>query len=209
VTDFHRTQINDDNFIRGAARIMYADITGTFPSSIADIINLCNYDAMADVTNGHVWFDLGATKTGITVTVNNTEETFDVDQIYGDIDSRPTGWECTVSTALAEMTLKHFAFAWEGSTPGVVGSETIMGVGNPLVYTRRRLAVLFQKENGNIRAFVFRKAQRTPQESAVVYSKTGEQQTLPVRFRALADTSISDQLQRYFMIFDQDTTNQT
>ncbi len=53
----------------------------------------------------------------------------------------------------------------------------------------------------------FRKAQRTPQESSVVYAKAGEQQTVPVRFRALADTSIADQLQR-FAVFDQDTTNQ-
>ena len=106
------------------------------------------------------------------------------------------------------MTLAHLAFAWQGSTPGVVGSETQMGVGNPLFYTRRRLAVLFQKENDNIRAYIFRKVQRTPQEAAILYAKTGEQQTVPVRFRALADTSIADQLQRYFMIYDQDTTGQ-
>lgn len=203
MTDFHRTSINDDNFIRGAARLLWAGTTVAFPSAITSIIDTTQYNAQSG------WNDLGATKTGITVTVNNTEETFDVDQIYGDIDSRPTGWECTVSTALAEMTLAHLALAWEGSTPSVVGSETQMGVGNPLVYTQRRLAVLFQKENNNIRAYIFRKVQRTPQESAVVYAKTGEQQTVPVRFRALADTSIADQLQRYFMIYDQDTTSQT
>lgn len=202
MTDFHRTSINDDNFIRGAARILWAGTTVAFPGSIEDIINLSTYDATG------TWHDLGATKTGITITVNNTEETFDVDQIYGDIDSRPTGWECTVASALAEMTLKHLALAWEGSTPTVVGSETQMGVGNPLVYTQRRLAVLFQKENNNIRAYIFRKVQRTPQESAVVHAKTGEQQTVPVRFRSLADTSIADQLERYFMIYDQDTTSQ-
>jgi hypothetical protein len=203
MTDFHRTKINDDNFIRGAARLMWAGITLPFPGSIGDIINLSTYDATT------TWHDLGATKTGITITVNNTEELFDVDQIYGDIDSRPTGWECTVATALAEMTLSHLAFAWEGSTPRVVGGETQMGVGNPLVYTRRMLAVLFQKENGNIRAYIFRKAQRTPAASAVLYAKTGEQQTVPIAFRALADTSIADQLERYFMIYDQDTTSQT
>jgi hypothetical protein len=106
------------------------------------------------------------------------------------------------------MTLTHLALAWEGSQPETVGNEKQMGVGNPLVYTRRRLAVLFQKENGNIRAYIFRKVQRTPQESATVFAKTGEQQTVPVRFRALADTSVPDQLERYFMIYDQDVTNQ-
>lgn len=202
MTDFHRTSINDDNFIRGAARLMWAGSTVSFPTTIGGMINLSTYDAQTG------WHDLGATKTGITITVNNTEETFDVDQIYGDIDSRPTAWECTVSSALAEMTLTHLALVWEGSQPTTVGSEKQMGVGNPLVYTQRKLAVLFQKENGNIRAYIFRKVQRTPQESAVLYSKTGEQQTVPVRFRALADTSVSDQLERYFMIFDQDVTSQ-
>ena len=200
--DFHRTNINDDNFIRGAARLLWANATVAFPSAITGIIDTTVYNAQTG------WNDLGATKTGITVTVNNTEETFDVDQIYGDLESRPTGWECTVATALAEMTLRNLALAWEGSTPGVVGSETQMGVGNPLVYTSRRLAVLFQKENNKIRAYIFRKVQRTPQESAIVYSKTGEQQTVPLRFRALADTSIANELQRYFMIYDQDVTSQ-
>lgn len=202
MTDFHRTSINDDNFIRGAARLMWAGSTVSFPTTIGGMINLSTYDAQTG------WHDLGATKTGITITVNNTEETFDVDQIYGDIDSRPTAWECTVSSALAEMTLTHLALVWEGSQPTTVGSEKQMGVGNPLVYTQRKLAVLFQKENGNIRAYIFRKVQRTPQESAVAHAKTGEQQSVPVRFRALADTSIADQLQRYFMIYDQDVTNQ-
>src|SRR5438477_7393469 len=83
MTDFHRTAINDDNFIRGAARLLWAGTTVTFPTSIADIVNLSTYDA------ANAWHDLGATKTGITITVNNTEETFDVDQVYGDLDSRP------------------------------------------------------------------------------------------------------------------------
>lgn len=202
MAEFHRTAINQDNFIRGAARLLWAAATVTFPTAITSIIDTTVYNAQSG------WNDLGATKTGITVTVNNTEETFDVDQIYGDIDSRPTAWECTVATALAEMTLAHLALAWEGSTPAVVGSESQSGVGNPLIYTKRRLAVLFQKENGKIRAYIFRKVQRTPQEAVILHSKTGEQQTVPVRFRALADTSISDQLQRYFMIYDQDTTSQ-
>lgn len=203
MVDFHRVQINDDNFIRGAARFLWAGITVAFPSEISSIIDTSVYNAQTG------WNDLGATKTGVTITVNNTEESFDVDQIYGDIDSRPTGWTCEVSTALAEMSLKHLALAWEGSAPVVTaGVHTTMGVGNPLTYTRRRLAVLFQKDNGNIRAYVFRKTQRTPAEAAVLYAKTGEQQTVPVRFKALADTSIADQLARYFVIFDTDVTNE-
>ena len=200
---FLPTSINDDNFIRGAARLLWAGTTIAFPTKIADIINASLYTANAN------WNDLGATKTGITVTVNNTEETFDVDQVFGIIDSRPTGWECTVGTSLAEMTLTHLQFAWEGSAissvAGGLTGENQVGVGNPTTYTRRQLAVLFQKENGNIRAYCFRKVQRMPQASAILYSKTGEQQTLPVLFQCLADTSISDVQQRFFMVFDQTT----
>ncbi len=196
--DFHRTYVDlDTNFIRGAGRIMWAGTTVAFPTSVTDIVNGSTYDAQAG------WVDMGATKTGITVSVNNTEETFDVDQILGDLDSRPTGWEVSVATSLAEMTLARMQLAWEGSAIATVGSEQQMGVGQPAAYQKRRLAVLFQKPNGKIRAFVFRRVQRMPQESAIAFNKTGEQQSIPVRFRALADTSIADVQSRYFMIYDQ------
>lgn len=198
MADFHRTFVDlDTNFIRGAGRIMWAGTTIAFPTAVTDIINGSTYEPVTG------WNDLGATKTGITVTVNNTEETFDVDQIIGDLDSRPTNWEVTVGTALAEMTLSRLQLAWEGSSIATVGTEQQMGVGQPSVYTKRRLAVLFQKPNSKIRAFVFRRVQRTPAESAIAFNKTGDQQSVPVVFRALADTSIVDVQQRYFMIFDQ------
>jgi hypothetical protein len=198
--DFHRTYITADTpdaFIRGAARLLWAAATQAFPASIGDIVNLSSYDAQSG------WNDLGGTKTGITITGNNTEETFDIDQVLGDIDSRPTGWEYTVATALSEMTLERLQVAWEAGTIATVGGERQMGVGQPAVYVRRRLAVVFQKANDKLRAFVFRRVQRTPQESAIAFNKTGEQQSVAVRFRALADTSVADVRDRFFMIYDQ------
>lgn len=196
-TDFFRTFIDDSNFIRGAARLMYASISQAFPANIGDIINLSTFDAAAG------WSDFGATKSGIQITVNNTEETFDVDQILGDIDSRPSSWQVEAATQLAEVSLARMAAAWEGSSIATVGSENQMGVGQPTKYTRRRLAVLFQRNDGKIRAFVFRKVQRAPQESTLNFAKTGEQQSIPVRWNALADASIADVAQRFFMVFDQ------
>ena len=199
--DFHRVSVNDESFIRGAARLLWAGTTITFPTKIGDVINLSTYDAMTN------WNDLGATKTGITITVNNTEETFDVDQIYGDIATEPTDWEVTVASQLAEMTLERLALAWEGSAVTTASEDGIstktMSVGNPRSYTQRRLAVLFQRPNGKIRAYIFRKALRMPQESAVNHSKTGEQISIPVRFKALPDLSINDQYARIFVIKDQ------
>lgn len=199
--DFHRTFVNDDSFIRGAARLLWAGTTIAFPTKLGDVINLSTYDAQTN------WNDLGATKTGIQITVNNSEETFDVDQIFGDIDSRPTNWEVGVGTALAEMTLERLAIAWEGSgvTTDVVTEpdEKEVGFGVPDFYIQRRLAVLFQRPNTKIRGYLFRKAQRTPQESTVTHAKTGEQISVPVRFRCLPDTSISDTKKRMFIIRDQ------
>jgi hypothetical protein len=198
MADFFRTNAySDDSFIRGAARLMWAGTTIAFPTSISDIINLSSYDAMTG------WNDLGATKTGITVTYNNTEETFDVDQILTDIETRPVSYEQNIATALAEMTLARLQIAWAGGSLDTVGTELQMGVGEPAVYIRRRLAVLFQKANGKVRAHVYRLVVKGAQESSLVYAKTGEQVQIPVTFKALADTSIADVYTRTQVIFDQ------
>jgi len=197
MADFFRTGITDDNFIRGAARFLIAGTTIAFPTGVSDVINLSTFDAQTG------WTDVGATKTGITITHNNTEETFDVDQILGDIDSRPVSYEQTVATALAEVTLENLQLAWEGGGISTVGGYRQMGVGEPAVYTRKRLAVVFQKANGKLRMHAFRKVQKSAQESAIPYNKTGEQQSIPVTFRALADTSISDVNTRTQVIFDE------
>lgn len=160
------------------------------------------YDAQGE------WTDLGATKTGIQITINNAEESFDIDQVMGDIASAPTSWECSVGTQLAEFTPEKMQIAWEGSeiTTDVTpesGSEKEIGFGQPVSYTQRRLAVLFQRPNGKIRGYFFHKVQRSPQESSITHSKTGEQISIPVRFKALADTTVSDIYKRFFIIRDQ------
>lgn len=158
------------------------------------------------------WTDLGATKTGIQISINNAEETFDIDQQLSIIGSQPTSWECSVGTALAEVTPEHMQVAWQGSaitidnTP-LSGPEKQIGFGSPNFYIQRRLAVCFQRPSGLIRAFFFRIVQRTPQESSVMFHKTGEQQSIPVRFNALPDTAITDVLQQFFIIRDQATVN--
>lgn len=206
MSDFFRTDVNDRSFIRGAARLLYASADITAPAEISDIIHLTSgvgYDQYDAVTG---WTDLGATKTGIQISVNNTEETFDVDQIYGDIDSLPTNWEVSVGTQLAEFTPEKLQVAWEGSAATTNGAgEEQISFGQPSYYTRRRLAVLFQRPNGNIRAYSFRKVQRLPQESTVTHNKTGEQISVPVRFRVLPDFDVTDPKARFFTIFDQET----
>jgi hypothetical protein len=213
MSDFHRTDVNDRSFVRGAARLLVAPIAQAKPTKISDVIRLASGSgppafALYDPASG--WSDLGATKTGIQITMNNAEESFDVDQIMGDISSAPTSWECSVGTQLAEMTPERMQVAWEGSaiTTAVVadsptGSEQEIGFGQPVSYTQRRLAVVFQRPNGKIRAYFFHKVQRMPQESSITHAKTGEQISIPVRFRVLADSSVADIYKRFFIIRDQ------
>lgn len=195
-------------FVRGAARIMVADEDAAMPNSINDLIVTTSGATQYDATSA--WTDLGATLTGITISVNHTEETFTVDQVLGDIDSQPVSWECSVSTALAEMTLEHLQLAWEGSDistdSGQTPDERTMGYGQPSFYTRRRLAVLYKNADDLIRAFVFRRVQLQPVESSVAFNKTGEQISIPVQFKALADTEIEDVKSRFFIVMEQTTT---
>lgn len=195
----------DDAFIRGAARLMVAPIAQAKPTKISDVIVLTSGASQYNAQSG--WTDLGSTKTGIQITVNNTEETFDVDQVLGDIGSQPTNWDVSVGSALAEVTLAHLSLAWEGDAvttdTGTTPNELDTAVGAAVDYTQRRLAVLFQRPSGKIRGFFFHKVQRTPQESSIAFNKTGEQQTIPVRFKALEDTSETNPLRRFFVIRDQ------
>lgn len=200
---FLRASITDDNFIRGAARILYAASTQVFPTKISDIIILSAGGTQYDTQAG--WSDLGATKTGVQIVRNNAEETFDVDQIMGDIASEPTSWEMNVGTSIAEMTPTMLRLAWEGGTISAADADNAvhLPMGQPTQYTKRRLAVLHQRANGKIRAYVFRLAQRLPQESTITHAKTGEQVTIPMRWRCLADSTVTDPLARFGEIIDQ------
>lgn len=195
--DFHRTYVNDESFIRGAARLLWAGSTISFPTSIGAVVNLSTYDAMTG------WNELGATKTGIQISVNNTEESFDVDQIKGTLSTEPVSWEVSVQTALAEMTIDRLQIAWEGDPVTTTATEKVGHFGPAENYTQRMLAVLFKRPNGKIRSYVFRKVFRAPQESTVTHNKTGEQISIPVRFNCLPDLSVATVTQRFFTIRDQ------
>jgi hypothetical protein len=210
MADFHRTHVDDRSFIRGAARLLIAPIAQAKPTKIDDVIALTAATGppvvnLYDAKTG--WVDLGATKTGTQITVNNAEETFDIDQTLGDIASQPTSWECSVGTQLAEMTPEKLQVAWEGSAITTDAVPTVpeeeIGFGSPIAYTQRRLAVMFQRPNGKIRGYFFHKVQRMPQESSVTHAKTGEQISVPVRFKALADTTVTDIYKQFFIIRDQ------
>lgn len=209
--DFYRTGISSDSLIRGPGRLVIAGATVPFPAGIGDIVNLTAamtsrgalYDA--NVTGG--WVDLGSTKTGVNLERNNTEETLDVDQILGDIAVLPGDWEASIGTQLADTTLEHLALAWEGvlvaEATSIDGPRWRMGVGAPIRYRERKIAMLHQKDNGLIRAFVARRVIRAAQASAITFNKGGEQISIPIRFRCVPDTSIANEDDRLLVAWDQ------
>ena len=207
-------------FVQGAGRIVYAPAGTPFPEDIGDIIDV---DAAATTAYDLIdpWIEIGFTKTGINITRNNAEEDFDVDQVTGSIRRRPTNWEMSVGTQLAEATLETFQLAWElgpisSVSPGTPQlDERHMGLGAPTSYAERMIAVLFQfppEPSGGtqgspgsaalIRAWVFRRCYRAAQESGMTLQKTGEQVSLPVRWNAQADTSVPIE-EQFGEIFEQ------
>ena len=203
-------------FVQGAGRILYAPAGTVFPSGIEDIIELTTGATQYDLVTP--WTEIGFTKTGINITRNNAEEDFDVDQVSGSIRRRPTNWEMSVGTQLAEATLETYQLAWElGPITTVTGTapaldERKLGMGAPTAYVERLIAVLFQfppERSGAspgtaalIRAWVFRRCYRAAQESGMTLQKTGEQVSLPVRWNAQADTTVAVEDQ-FGAIFEQ------
>ena len=157
------------------------------------------------------WIDLGSTKSGVSIDRNNTETMIDVDQILQAVLSIPDEWEMTVTTEFAETTLENLQLAWEGGSINTdvtqTPNERHLGMGGPVAYTQKRLAIVHQKTVGpsaqRIRANVFRIVQRSPQSSRMTYNKTGNQQTIPHVFRAFADPTVPDPKYQFGEVIEQ------
>lgn len=196
--------VDQTKLVKGAGRLMYASSAQPKPTKISDVINTSTYAAQSG------WNDLGATREGIQITVNNTESGFDVDQVAGLLLTTPENWECSVTTNLAEVTLENMVIAWEGAAVTVDNvpspSEKETGFAGATSYTERRLAVMFQKPASAGSALVgyfFWRAVRAPQEGTLNFQKGGDAQVIPVRFNILADATQADPLTAFFIVREQ------
>lgn len=183
---------------------MYAPTTTAKPTKINEIILTAAGGTQYDPATG--WFDLGATREGIQVSVSNTETGFDIDQVAGQVLTAPDEWEVFVTTRFAEVTLEKMAQVWEGSAittdTSVTPYEREAGYAGATSYTQRRMAVIFRKPTGNLLAFIFWLTARSPQEAVLDFRKT-ELLQLPARFKAVADTSVVDSLKQFFIVREQ------
>jgi len=157
------------------------------------------------------WSDLGATKGGIKITRNNTESLIDIDQIQAAVSALPDEWEMSIECPLAETNNERLEVAWEGlkqstQSPskevafpegtGTAPEEKVFGLGNPLEYQERRLAVIFKgtmgTNKGKLRAFCFRRTTRGATASTLDFMKTGNLATVNMTFRCFAEPVIAN-----------------
>jgi len=181
--------VDQTKLVKGAGRLMYAADSQAKPEKIGDVINTTTYAAQSG------WSDLGATREGIQITVNNTESGFDVDQVNGLLLTTPDNWECSVTTNLAEVTLENMVIAWEGASvtvdSSVTPSEKETGFAGATSYPQALVG------------YFFHRAVRAPQEGTLNFQKGGDAQVIPVRFNILADATESDPLKAFFIVREQ------
>lgn len=178
-------------FVQGAGRILVAPGDTAWPEGLEDLLVLASGATIYDVVAPYE--EVGFTTTGINITRNNAEEDFEVDQVRGSIKRRPSNWEMSIGTQLAEGSLETFQTAWElgpissvtKTTPQL--NERHLGLSAPTTYVEKQVWVLFQFDSGLIRGWGFRRCIRAAQESGFTLQKTGEQVSLPTRWNALAD----------------------
>lgn len=207
MADFFRGDTT--KLVRGAARILIAPKSAPKPTKISDVIVLTAGTTQYDVVTP--WSDLGYTREGIQITVNNEEQAFDVDQVLGEIGAAPISWTCNVVTNLAQVTLPNLIIAWEGAALTVdtvpTPHEQETGFAGAAYYTERRGAVLFQGPSpdqgvtpGLITGYFFHRLVRSPQEGTLNFQKSGDAQVIAVNFKALADSTETDPLKQFFRV---------
>jgi len=190
--------VDQTKLVRGAGRILIAPSSQAKPTQLSDVIDLATYAAKTG------WTDAGATTQGITININNTESSFDVDQVNGAIGTAPDIWSCNVTTQLAEVTVDNLIIAWDGaaktvdSTPTIPETET--GFAGATAYTERRMAIMFKDFANNIWGFFFHRAVRSPVQSSFQFQKTGNEMTIPIDLNILADATESDPVKQFFRL---------
>ena len=163
------------------------------------------YDAKAG------WEHLGPTIGGITVDRNNSEEAFNVDQIQADILTLPNATEMGVAATLSKNSIDALQRLWElGTITALPSGNRSIGMGTITSYRQFRVAVLIQRQSfdggvtpGLIRGYCFRRCQRAAQESSHVFNREGPQAGTAFRFKALAESWVSDSTRQFGDIIDQ------
>lgn len=96
--------VTSTNLIQGPATLYHGDFGATEPADV-------------DTTPATGWTDLGGTKGGVSLIVNDTYGVLEVDQIVYEVARRRTKRVVQIKTSLAEATLENLAIATNNTAP--------------------------------------------------------------------------------------------
>jgi len=117
--------VNSENFVGGPGRLVVAPLSVEAPVRISDVM-----DTAAPYNLKTEWSDLGATTEGISISRGFETEDFEVDQKMGAADTEVTSYSHSLSTSLAENTLKNRQLALVGGeiieTPAETGTSQLL-----------------------------------------------------------------------------------
>jgi hypothetical protein len=176
--------------LRGPAKILYANGTLGFPTTILQVI---------DPTGGAPasgWTPFGLTRGGVNVSKTiDAQVRDDLDQIMGAYDQDITDRSYAITTQLAEvldpalqlgMALDMYPTATYHASGGATYSRRPLDDSNNK-FADLRLAVVYPKgEDGKVLAFVFRRAQLQGGEKALRFDKS-DPMSPPLEFRAFPE----------------------
>lgn len=165
--------VTTTNLVLGSARI-YSGLVGAVEP----------VDSLA-VPSSAVWTDLGGTKDGVNLTVQQKFANLDVDQIVDLVDQRVTSRGFIVETHAAELTLENLKLAMNGGTVTTlaqVKTFTPDVTNNSTLANYSALIIDGQAPNGKARRIIVRKALVTKDVSFSY--KAGDQSVYTLSFEA-------------------------
>lgn len=210
--------VAQNNVWRGAARVVYAASSQSFPGKLESIIapstpkdpHATPY-ALADG-----WSDMGPTTTdGVTVTRGfEGEDGVEVDQSNVALfEGAPSSWDVTLAFTLAHTDPDSLAIAWELPTkrsyakdesgPDYKVAQTYSKLAAPTALTSRRIAFIQQHPTTSLlRAFVFRDVTLAPGESELILNRANAS-FMPMNLVANPDTDVSEAEDIFGGIFEE------
>lgn len=185
--------VTEGNIWKGATRLLYADDGTSFPGELESVIHPTTFVLSAG------WNDFGGTtEDGVTITREfEGSDGVDVDQLnYPLFEGDPTRWLMSLSASLLETDPDNLAIVFElpaaTDVSGSVVEQKKMVFNAPTSVTERVVAAVQQNPtNDNLRVFVFRQAQPTPESRELVLSKS-EGSAVEITFSLEADSAIAD-----------------
>lgn len=227
---FHKVDASmEDIIVRGAARIVYAPEVVPFPKKISDLIDLDTYDlkwgwhdlgstkggititvsdqeadykTIQQVNEGTIVAEM---MRDVNITANLSDVNLNVINFILDgtvKDVFGNTWESVdLDVPVENLVATYINATYANSTYGEpVNPEGISLTKDKSYMNRIALLTLI---NGRIRVFMFRRALTLLSPAVFNFSKTGEQQSVAVKFHCYPDSSITDPLKRYFIIREQ------